>query len=258
MRFAITRIVFYAGIAIALDLAANDKARAAANDPASAWTITFAPAYFYWHESDGGTIIDESGAQFGLQAAYRDPVERGWLMTGRAKAYYAAADYTAPGGVSTTSHYMGGLGEFGGGYRWETGSGRHVDLIGDLGIEDWERTFVGFNNHGENWLPIYLKGGIESSPKDNGWIGAVGLKLPVYTIEQVDFSFVGFGTVTLHPATRPSGYAEGGYRFNRHLSVAAFFDSYWFGQDTTTKGGGGFVQPSVFTFQAGLNVGWTF
>jgi hypothetical protein len=62
----------------------------------------------------------------------------------------------------------------------------------------------------------------------------------------------------LHPESRPSPYAEAGYQYKK-FSASAFFDSYWFGQSPNVASGGFYYyQPEVWTYEAGVKIGWIF
>jgi hypothetical protein len=253
------RSFIWFSVTFGIMLALFGQNAAASSSRTNDWAVDVFSQYFYWHESGPGFTIKESGPEFGVDLTFKNHADKGWLGTGRLKFYYGAVDYRATSTISTTTHYVGGLAELGGGYRWKTSHDRSIDLVGGVGAEDWDRSFQGYSGYGANWLPIYLKGGLETGPDENGWTGALGIKLPVYVIEQTDFSFAGYGTITLHPAVRPSGYASAGYQFNRHFSVTTFFDSYWFGQSPfVNSGGASFYQPESFTFQVGLKLSWAF
>lgn len=228
------------------------------------WKLEFAPEYYYWQENANGMkLFDESGPRYGLELSYKNPQDEGWLWAGRFKFYYGSLDYNGQtmGGtpISTTSDYYGGLAELRLGYRWSWTENQYVDLMGGAGVEDWERSLNGQGGYDENWLPLYLKAGLELSPETTGWIATLGVKVPVYTVETVDMSRIGGGTVTLYPGIEPSLYAEAGYQFTKHLSAVAFFDSYWFAKSSPeTSGGVQFYQPESKSYQVGVKVGWTF
>lgn len=227
------------------------------------WKLEFAPEYYYWQESANGVTVDESGPRYGLELSYKQPQDEGWLWAARIKFYYGSVDYNGQtmGGtpVKSTTDYYGGLGELRYGYRWDLNDEQYMCLMGGAGVEDWLRSINGQGGYDENWLPIYLKAGLELSPVKKGWIGTLGIKVPIYTVETIDFGRVGGGTVTLHPGVMPSLYAEAGYQFTRHLSAAAFFDSYWFAQSSPEPAGGVLIyQPESKSYQVGVKVGWTF
>jgi hypothetical protein len=232
--------------------------------PPKDWKVSVVTEYFYWQENDSGSkLLDESGPRFGVEVSYKEHPTNGILTAVRFRLYYGAVDYNGAtmGGtpIKTTTDYLGGLGEFRLGYRWGLGPRHYLDLMGGVGFEDWDRYLTGSGGYHENWFPIYLKAGMDITPETDGWIGALGLKLPVYTIQNVDLSQYGFGQFTLHPEPRPSGYGEIGYQFNKNLSASAYFDSYWFGKSSTVVSGSiAAFQPESFTYQIGIKVSWTF
>jgi hypothetical protein len=227
-------------------------------------TLAFAPEYYYWQENaNGAKLLDESGIRYGLELSYKQEQDEGWIWAGRFKVYYGSLDYNGQtfGGTSlkTTSEYYGGLAELRTGYRWDLNDDEYLDLMGGLGLEDWLRSLNGTGGYDENWLPIYAKAGFELCPEnESGWLGTLGVKVPIYTWQMVDLSRVGGGSFTLHPGSRPSAYAEAGYQYKR-LSLVAYFDSYWFAQSPVVEYQGIYVyQPESLSFEAGLKVGWTF
>jgi hypothetical protein len=227
------------------------------------WKLDVAPEYYYWREdANGMKLLDESGFRYGLELSYKERQDEGWLSATRFKAYYGSVDYNGGtwGGtpIKATSVYYGGLGEFRYGYRWGLDENQYLDLMGGVGVEDWYRHLNGSGGYGENWTPIYLKAGFELCPEETGWIGTLGVKVPVYTIEMVDAT-PGLNAVTLHPGTRPSGYAEAGYQFTKNLSLVAYFDSYWFAASPPANAGPIDVyQPESLSYAVGVKLGWTF
>lgn len=228
------------------------------------WKLEAGSEYYYWQENDNGRkLLDESGPRYAMELSAKTSLPENWLTTIRFKAYYGHVNYDGQtqGGtpLKSTTDYYGGLVDCGAGYRWTSSKNRYLDLIGRFGVEDWQRDLNGSGGYGENWLPFYFKAGFETSREREGWTAALGVKIPIYTWQHVDLSKFGAGTLTLHPDSRPSPYAEFGYVFTRHLSVTAYFDSYWFSQSPTVSNGyvAGF-QPESITYQAGLKAGWTF
>jgi len=128
-------------------------------------------------------------------------------------------------------------------------------VLGRLTLDFWLRRLGSQYGYDEYWFPISVKAGVDLSPRETGWIGALGLKVPVYTYQTGDFGRLGGGTVTLHPGTMVSGYAEAGYKFTRNLSFSAFFDSYWFKQSPVNEG---FLQPESKSYEVGAKLGWNF
>jgi len=234
----------------------------AGNSALAQWKIEVAPEYFYWKEqvSDREKIMDESGLRYGLELSYKQEKDAGWLYAARLKAYYGSVDQTWNGySVKTTADYYGGFGELLYGYRWAPARDQYVDAMAGVGVEDWMRRSSGTNGYCENWLPIYIKAGLESRPEETGWTEAVGIKVPVYTVETVDFQQAGLPDVTLHPGTMVSGYAELGYIFNSNFSVVAFFDSYWFTKSSSAGTKTVQVyQPESKSYEAGVKLGWIF
>ena len=157
--------------------------------------------------------------------------------------------------LKSTTDYYGVLGEAGYGYRFGLGQDYFLDLIGRLTLDFWARHLGSQYGYNEYWFPISVKAGLDLSPKDTGWVGAIGLKVPVYTYQTVDFGRLGGGTVTLHPGTMVTPYAEAGYQFTKNFSLEAFFDSYWFKQSAVNNG---FLQPESKSYEVGAKLGWTF
>ncbi len=229
------------------------------------WNLGFAPEYYYWQENANGMkLLDETGWRYGLDLSTKQIQNESWLWAAEFKMYYGRVDYNGQtmGGtpVKSTTDYLGGFGEMRFGYRWNWPRHQHVEIMGGFGLEDWQRSLNGSGGYDENWMPIYFKAGLELTPAPKGWIGTLGVKVPVYTDQTVDLSRVGGPKFDLYPGTMPSVYAEAGYQFSNHLMAEAFFDSYWFSQSPTRDIGGGLAayQPESKTYRVGVKVGWTF
>lgn len=221
-----------------------------------------APAYFHWRESVGATKITESGWRTTLGYRIRPQrADSGLVFLGDVRVYGGIADYdgflqvSTPGGGSvlvphqTKTDYAGGSAEGGIGYQWRLGDDYSLtpfaSVIGDL----WWRGIQGQGGYDELWSTLPLRFGIElAAASDHGWLAGASLKVPVYT--QVAADYPGLGWVTVHPKTKLSGDAELGYRFNGWLSLAAFFESYWFGESNTVWPG--LFQPETKTYTVGL------
>jgi len=238
--------------------------------------LEFVPEYFYWEERvNGAKFVDESGMRYGLELSYKQQEDHGWIAAGRTRAYYGTVDYNGGSqnlltGVITPlkskTDYYGGLLEGRFGYRFGLGEKQFLDVMGGLGIEAWLRRLRGSGGYDEYWFPVYLKAGVELEPsRQTGWVGALGVKVPVYTTEVAD---LGNGDVTtLHPRVNISGYTEAGYKVRRNLSVIAFAHSYWFGKSPSESRtfiiGNTLLtrttfQPESKSYQVGAKLGWTF
>ena len=231
--------------------------------------LDIAPEYFNWQEeSNGEQLLEESGFRIGLDWSYKQDKGQRWFWGSEVKAYYGLVDYDGhlQDGTPAKSEteYFGARLEGKFGYHYvDLGEKHSLDIIGGLGLDFWLRRLDAGGNHGydEYWLPFYLKAGVEVCPNtEKGWIAALGFKLPLYTIEMADLDII---TVTLHPKSYISAYAEAGYKFSRHLSVVAFFDSYRFARsDVATIFYGDqaltFWQPESEGYSVGAKLGWTF
>lgn len=229
-----------------------------------AWKIEFGPEYYYWQENvNGQKVLDETGPRYALEFSGKAVGVDSWVATVRFKLYYGHVDYNGQTQlgvpVKSTTDYYGGLIDFGVGRRWTSDRGQYLDLIGRFGVENWERDLNGPGGYAEHWLPLYIKFGVETGPENTGWIGALGIKAPVWTYQHVDLNKFGAGEITLHPDTMPSGYADLGYKFGKHLSLTAYLDSYWFAKSGTDNNGIIIAyQPESWTYQAGVKIGWNF
>ncbi len=223
-------------------------------------TLAAAPEYFYWEEDvNGSKLLDETGFRIEVELSYKPRREAGWIWAARGKVYYGSVDYNGflelPGGelqpLKSTTDYYGGLLEARYGYRWPLGQEHFLDLMAGPGDELWLRRLGGPGGYDEVWLPLYFKAGADLSPRETGWIGALGLKVPFYTAQWANTT----PSTTLHPGPMVSAYAEAGYKFGPHFSLSAFFDSYWFTESSVSSG---FFQPESKTYQVGAKLGWTF
>jgi len=226
--------------------------------------VDLSPEYFYWEEDyNGNKLLDESGFRIGLEAAYNPLAEKGWIWASRVKVYFGAVGYNGSlqnlvtGAVTpfkSTTDYYGILGEAGYGYRFGLGQDYFLDVLGRVTLDFWVRRLGGGQyGYDEYWFPISIKAGLDLSPKD---VGALGLKVPVYTYQTADHNLFGVTfTTTLHPEPMVSPYAEAGYKFTKNFSLTGFFDSYWFKQSAVNKG---FLQPESKSYEVGAKIGWTF
>jgi len=233
------------------------------NSASAQFSVDFAPEYYVWQEyMNGSKALEETGARYALSAQYVQPRDQGFLFGVMGKVYAGSVDYenfTAP--ITGSVDYYGGIVEGQLLYRWSLGERYQGDLGLRLGADLWIRDLgsisaVGFE---EDWLVSYSKLGYQVSPKDTGWIGALGIKLPIYTLERAKLSQIGMSDVDIEPGRMVSPYAEVGYKFTRSFSAIAFMDSYWFSESPHVSNTYGiFWQPESIMFSAGLKVRWTF
>lgn len=228
---------------------------------ASAQTkLEVAPEIFNWTEERNGMIlVEEKGLRLGLELSSKQQKDTGWIAAGRAKIYFGEVDYVGQlqngTPLETQTTYFGGLLEGRYGHRSDWGKQHYLDVMGGFGVELWQRSLGSQYGYDEYWMPFYYKLGVEICPKDKGFIGALGVKSPLYTRETVDLTALGGSTVDLNPGSKLSIYAEAGYQFTKSFSVAAFLDTYWFEQSPVS---GGVYQPESKSLQVGIKFSWAF
>lgn len=230
-------------------------------------SLDLSPEYYIWEEKAPGGTVRLTGPRIQLGLTYREPKDHGWLGGALFRGYYGNVQYNGfnqvPQGdgsivlVPTTARveYIGGLAEGQVLYRMSLTKCYSGSWFGAIGADIWNRSIGGAGGYSELWKVFYARAGYEIAPKTgSGFVGNLGVKMPMYVANTADFP--GFGHVTTEPKPRPSGYAEAGYQFNDLFAVTAFFDSYWFGQSDVVSPG--LLQPESKQYEIGLRLKWSF
>ncbi len=230
------------------------------------FSLDLSPEYFIWEEDTPVGKVRETGPRVQLGLTYREQKERGWLFGAILRGYYGNVQYNgfnqilnSDGSVTftpatTRTEYVGGLVEAQALWKSPLTEDYSGSWKGAVGADIWDRSLSGSGGYDELWTVAYARGGYEIAPQNQtGWLGDVGIKMPMNAANTANFP--GFGHVTVHPKPRPSGYLEGGYKFNNTLALTAYFDSYWFGQSRVVDG---LLQPESRQYQIGLRLKWSF
>jgi hypothetical protein len=210
----------------------------AVSAPAHAeWGMTADLEHFRWSELNGPGVT-ERGPRVGIGIRYSRELTGGWLFGYRGRAYFGTVDYEgafldtgAP--ASGLTEYSGIVNELQALYRLpDDPSG--LALVGGLILDYWNRQ-LSANQSEEYWIAS-LRLGLQAGEGDStGWFGGGGVKYPFFTREDAHLTSIGFDS---NPGLEPKGalsfYAELGYRFNRSLSLEAYYDSYRFDESDPT------------------------
>src|SRR5688500_6479876 len=215
-------------------------AAAAVSVPAHAgWGITADVERFRWAESTDPRVT-ETGPMFGIGVRFSQERPAGWQFGWRGRLYLGSVDYDgsllftgAPARVTT--EYRGLVNEVQAVHRLP-GNPQGLELVSGLIWDYWNRQ-LSPDQREEYWIAS-LRRGLQADRRERtGWFGGGGLKYPFYTRENAHFTELGFSS---NPRLEPKGamslYADLGYRFNRNLSLAAYYDSYRFKESDPTPG----------------------
>jgi hypothetical protein len=215
--------------------------------------------YFDWNESTTPSVRETGPLALAGVILLQDR-ERGLLFGYRAEIYtgqvnYNGADLFTDAPVTGTTQYFGVLNEGQLRYRVPVTSSQHVDGVLSVGADVWRRQLS--PDQMEDWAVFYARLGAELGPQAGkaGWIGALGIKYPVYTYENAHLTDIGFDqNPTLSPGGNLSAYASFGYRFGAHWSVAGFYDSYRFQQSPAVQATSGGTLYDIYQPKSSMDV----
>jgi len=193
---------------------------------------------FTWKEfdDDGRRLVKESGPLFGLNLDYQ---QFGRRFGGRVGAgvFGGEVDYDGQtqGGepAATRTLYLGLEGE--GDLRARFAPAPRVTLepFAGLGGRVWDRDIQNrgeLEGYSEIWMLLYGRAGLSAAydfaPRWRAFAQG-GWRLPIYTVQDVDLSGFGVGTVTLHPRQQPAPFVEAGCRW-KLLFVSFFYEALRF------------------------------
>lgn len=212
----------------------------AVSAPAHAgWGISADIEHFRWAENTNPRVT-ETGPMFGIGVRFSQERPAGWQFGWRARLYLGSVDYD--GSLLFTGAPLGGTTEYKGlvnevrAVHRLPGNPHGLHLVAGLVWDYWNRQ-LSRNQREEYWIAS-LRLGLQADRREStGWFGGGGLKYPFYTREDAHFTALGFSS---NPRLEPKGamslYADLGYRFNRNLSLAAYYDSYRFRESDPTPG----------------------
>jgi hypothetical protein len=255
-------------------LAAALAALAASTPAHAGWSITGDVEHFRWAESTEPRVT-ETGPMFGIGGRYSQDRPAGWQWGWRGRLYLGSVDYNgsflgtgAP--ASGTTEYTGLVNEARLVYRLP-GNALGLEFVSGLIADYWNRQ-LSADQKEQYWIAS-LRLGLQADRREStGWFGGGGLKYPFYTREDAHLTEIGFSS---NPRLEPKGamslYADLGYRFNRNLSLAAYYDSYRFKESDPTPritnpfisgctppGGCRLIQPTTDVDSLGLRLQYSF
>jgi hypothetical protein len=240
---------------------------AACGSALAAWSVSAEVESFRWRESTSPSVT-ESGPRYGIGASWRQEKEAGWLLGWRGKLYWGSTDYNGAllfsgTPITGTTDYTGVSNELQVIYRPYAANLEHLDFVGSLGVESWERALSAQQK--EDYTIAFARlGGEYNGRISQGWFGGGGIKIPLYTREDGHLRDIGFDqNPGLQPGKDASFYGQVGYRFSRQWSVLGYYDSYRLGRSnvvTVTSGASQFrlVQPESRMDLLGLRLQYTF
>ncbi len=203
------------------------------------WGISAEVERFRWAESTHPRVT-ETGPMFGIGARFSQERPAGWPFGWRGRLYLGSVDYNGSllftgTPVGGTTEYTGLLNEVQAVHRLP-GNPQGLEVVSGLIWDYWNRQ-LSPDQREEYWIAS-LRLGLQADRRERtGWFGGGGLKYPFYTRENAHFTELGFSS---NPRLEPKGamslYADLGYRFNRNLSLAAYYDSYRFKESDPTPG----------------------
>ena len=221
--------------------------------------------YLRWTEDTQPISVRERGPLITASLAYTQRKDRGFLFAYRGKLYVGEVDYEgsllfAPSvAISGTTRYTGLANEAQLRYRASYG----LDFFGSAGVDTWERRLS--SDQKENYVIAFVRLGVETSTKRQGWLFGAGIKYPVWTRENAHFDDLGFDqNPFLSPGRSISAFAQLGYRFQEHWALIGYMDSFRFTESdavTVTRNGvpaGAFVQPASDFYVFGVKLEYSF
>jgi hypothetical protein len=246
--------------------------------PAAAGTIEeltpyLSGGYYTWAENSGGKrLLKETGPLFSAGVSVGALLDSALTVKGRSEIFGGDIHYdghTLPPNeepVQTAVHYVGVKEELDLGYRVSYGEA-DLEPFAGAGYRWWLRdlrdstTESGTRVQGytESWTTAYGRFGIRGRyqlPSGPLLFAEGGAKYPFYTGNSVDFT--DFGTVTFHPGSRWSGFAELGTTVNQ-VRLTIFYEGFRFAPSAfKLVGAQYFFQPESTSDIVGLRLGWAF
>jgi hypothetical protein len=221
--------------------------------------------YMHWAEDTQPISVRERGVLATVGLAFTQNREKGFLFAYRGKLYFGDVDYDgallfAPSvPVTGTTRYTGVANEAQ--LRYRVGYG--LDFLAAGGVDVWERELSATQK--EDYTIAFVRLGVESNSKRNGWLFGAGIKYPVWTRENAHFDDLGYDqNPYLKPGKSVSVFGQVGYRFRDHWALIGYLDSFRFSQSnlvSVTRNGvpaGAFYQPASDLYVVGLKLEYSF
>jgi hypothetical protein len=238
------------------------------------WTVFGELEHFRWRE-DVSPSLTETGPMLGLGANWTQNRDLGWRLGYRGRLYFGSVDYQGsflgtdiP--ASGTTEYSGFSNEGQLIYRF-AGAPYGPEVVSGLILDYWNRQ-LSPDQREQYWIAALRLGLRFDARADRAFFGSVGLKYPFWTREDAHLNEIGFNA---NPRLEPKGalslYGEAGYRFSRAWSLAAYYESYRFGESAPTPtvfnpsvpgceapAGCSIFQPGSRADSVGLRLGYSF
>ena len=219
-------------------VAAALAAGIAVSAPAHAgWGITGDVEHFRWEEKTDPRVT-ETGPMFGIGARYSQDRDAGLQFGWRGRFYFGSVDYNgsfldtnAP--ATGTTQYTGLVNELQAVYRLP-GNPQGLEFVSGLIWDYWNRQ-LSADQREQYWIGALRLGLRADRRESTGWLGGGGIKYPFFTRQDAHLTEIGFNS---NPKLEPKGalslYADAGYRFNRNITLSAYYDSYRFKESDPT------------------------
>jgi hypothetical protein len=225
------------------------------------WSMGAGFEALQWKESTSPTV-EETGLRWVLDLTWSQSKAPGVSVGYNVKLYAGNVDYEGAGlftgtPLSGETHYRGITNEVQAWYRMPNA----VDFMLAMGWDQWRRKFSATGQQ-EDWTVLYAKLGVSMNAQvRQGFIGSAGVKYPVYTRENANFSALGASSnPRLRPGKDVSFYATAGWRVTPAWDVYAYYDGYRFKESdpVSVAGLGTFIQPESKQDLWGMKVQYNF
>ena len=226
-------------------------------------TLSVQAAAFDWREFDdqGVRLLKESGPLFGLNLGYKQYGRRLGSSFG-VGVFGGRVNYdgqTQSGIPATTRVIYTGL-EGQGNLLARCEPVRHLALEPFIGLGGrlWDRSIQDqgeLEGYTERWMSFHGRAGLGVTYDfDRDWraFAQAGFRLPLYTVQNVDLSKFGDGSINLHPRQQPSPFVETGGRW-KLLFVSVFYETLRFDKSDVEQDV--IYQPESRSDSYGLRVG---
>lgn len=228
------------------------------------WSVFGDLEHFRWKE-DVSPSVTETGPMIGLGLRWRQDRPAGLLLGFESRLYGGSVDYDGSllfsgTPITGTTQYGGWRNELQAIYRFPGSPG---EVVLGAGYDYWNRQLT--PDQHEEYNVGYVRLGVSVDRRQpRGWFGGGGIKYPFVVDENAHFPEIGFVPNShLRPEGRASLYAELGYRFAPHWSLAGYYDSYRFDESDPVLVTNGitteaFFQPKSSVDSVGLRLRYSF
>lgn len=244
------------------------------------YTVTIGPQDFTWKEfgDDGSRLLKESGTLFAIDFSYWREFQDHMTVKPAAQLFSGTVDYEGhtQSGIpaNTEVDYFGIKLQGDVGYLARMGS-FSLEPFGGIAFRTWSRDIndsttifgspvIGYT---EWWTMFYGRVGARANldfSKTFSMFAEAGLKLPIDTTNYIDDRNVAYNSITLHPKSKITFFAEAGIKA-KMFTISAYYDRMRFKQsdvvfefDPFLGEVVGFLQPKSESDIIGLKFGLLF